>query len=131
MMGRTHLAFGAVAGVHLAASIPALGLPIMAAALLGWASVYGVIPAILFVLMIAYQGVRSGRSTYLVDMAPEDARSTYAALANTAIGVLLLVTGLIGGALSFVGPVAALLGFAVLSAAGGIMALRLREGERG
>ena len=47
------------------------------------------------------------------------------------IGVLLLVTGLIGGALSFVGPVAALLGFAVLSAAGGIMALRLREVERG
>mgnify|MGYP000250541018 CR=1 FL=1 len=34
-MGRTHLAFGAVAGGHLAASIPALGLPIMAAALLG------------------------------------------------------------------------------------------------
>ena len=106
-------------------------LAAVAAALLGWASVYGVIPAILFVLMIAYQGVRSGRSTYLVDMAPEDARSTYAALANTAIGVLLLVTGLIGGALSFVGPVAALLGFAVLSAAGGIMALRLREVERG
>ncbi|WP_282026922.1 metal-dependent hydrolase [Limimaricola cinnabarinus] len=35
MMGRTHLAFGAVAGVHLAGATPALGLPIMAAALLG------------------------------------------------------------------------------------------------
>ena len=35
MMGRTHLALGAVAGVHLAALSPRLGLPIMAAALIG------------------------------------------------------------------------------------------------
>ncbi len=35
MMGRTHLALGAVAGVHLAAATPRLGLPIMAAALIG------------------------------------------------------------------------------------------------
>ncbi len=35
MMGRTHLALGAVAGVQLAAQTPGLGLPIMAAALFG------------------------------------------------------------------------------------------------
>lgn len=35
MMGHTHLALGAVAGVHLAAQSPRLGLPVMAAALLG------------------------------------------------------------------------------------------------
>ncbi|SDF15867.1 metal-dependent hydrolase [Limimaricola pyoseonensis] len=35
MMGRTHLALGAVAGVHLAAAAPGLGLPVAAAALLG------------------------------------------------------------------------------------------------
>lgn len=97
------------------------------AAALGWAQIFGVIPAILFVLMVAYQGVRSGRSTYLVDMSPEDQRSNYAALANTAIGILLLVTGLIGGALSFVGPMAALVGFAALSVLGGLLALKLKE----
>ena len=35
MMGHTHLALGAVAGAHLAAQTPRLGLPIMAAALFG------------------------------------------------------------------------------------------------
>ena len=103
----------------------------VAASALGWAETFGVIPAILFGLMIAYQGVRSGRSTYLVDMAPADSRSSYAALANTAIGVLLLVTGVLGGALSFVGPMAALLGFAALSALGGALALGLNEVEHG
>ncbi len=99
------------------------------ASVAGWTGQIWVIPVILFALMIAYQGVRSGRGIYLVDMAPEDGRSAYAALANTLIGGLLLVTGLIGGALSFVGPVAALAGFALLSFAGGALALGLKEVE--
>lgn len=89
-----------------------------------------VIPAILFALMLAYHGVRQGRSTYLVDMSPQDERSTYAALANTVIGVLLLISGALGGGLSLLGPVAALTGFAALSAIGGVLALGLHEVER-
>ncbi len=89
-----------------------------------------VIPALLFGLMIAYHGVRQGRSTYLVDMAPEDARSSYAALANTLIGTLLLLTGAVGGALAVIGPVAALTGFAVLAILGAGLALGLDEVER-
>lgn len=50
------------------------------------------LPALLFVLMIAYQGVRLGRSTHLVDMANEDTRATYTALSNTIIGLFLLVS---------------------------------------
>lgn len=53
----------------------------------------GVIPVLLFGLMIAYQGVRQGRSTHLVDMADEDNRAHYTALSNTIVGIVLLVAG--------------------------------------
>ncbi|SHG96163.1 MFS transporter [Marivita hallyeonensis] len=97
------------------------------AQLSGWADTPWVIPVILFFFMLSYQGVRSARSVYLVDMSPEDARSNYAALANTAIGILLLATGAFGGLLALAGPVASLIGFAVLSVAGGMLALKLDE----
>lgn len=103
----------------------------VAAELSGWAGTAWVIPAILFFFMLSYQGVRSARSVYLVDMSPEDARSSYAALANTAIGVLLIVTGAFGGLLAMAGPVVALTGFAILSLIGGLLALRLDEVEAG
>ncbi|MCK0149138.1 MFS transporter [Marivita sp. S6314] len=93
----------------------------------GWAQTAWVIPALLFFFMLSYQGVRSARSVYLVDMSPKDARSTYAALANTAIGTLLLVTGALGGLLALAGPMASLIAFAALSLAGGVLALRLDE----
>jgi len=105
------------------------GLAVLAETI-GWSETAWVIPVILFFFMLSYQGVRSARSVYLVDMSPEDARSSYAALANTAIGVLLLVTGAFGGALALAGPVASLTGFAVLSVIGGILALRLDEQEK-
>ncbi len=106
------------------------GLAVLAE-LSGWSARVWVVPVILFFFMLSYQGVRAARSVYLVDMAPEASRAQYAALANTAIGVLLLVTGAIGGALAMAGPVAALAGFAVLSGLGGLLALRLDEVETG
>ncbi|WP_417722269.1 MFS transporter [Salipiger sp.] len=102
-----------------------------AAGMFGLAATPWVAPVILFILMVAYHGVREGRSTYLVDMAPETARARYAALANTLIGGLLLLTGALGGALAAFGPVAALAGFAALSLVGALLALRLDEVERG
>ncbi|MFP7571195.1 MFS transporter [Marivita sp. S2033] len=102
----------------------------VAAEVVGWAKSVWVIPLILFFFMLSYQGVRSARSVYLVDMSPGDARSSYAALANTAIGVLLLLTGALGGVLALVGPVASLIGFAALSLVGGLLALRLNEVEQ-
>lgn len=89
------------------------------------------IPAVLFGLMIAYHGVRQARSIYLVDMSPEGERASYAALANTVIGGLLLLVGALGGLLSSLGPVVALSGFALLSLCGGWLALGLDEVERG
>ncbi|UMA63759.1 MFS transporter [Roseivivax marinus] len=96
---------------------------------MGWTDGVVIAPLILFVMQIAYQGVREGRGTYLVDMAPADKRSTYAALANTSIGVLLLVAGAFGGALSAGGAVWALAGFAVLSCVGALIAVGLNEVE--
>jgi|TARA_R110002033_G_scaffold787_6_gene7216 hypothetical protein len=52
------------------------------------------LPLLLFGLMIAYQGVRLGRATHLVDMADADSRAAYTALSNTVIGILLLAGGL-------------------------------------
>ncbi len=51
------------------------------------------LPLVLFVLMIAYQGVRLGRSTHLVDMASQENRAAYTALSNTIIGTLLILGG--------------------------------------
>ena len=97
----------------------------------GIANAVWVGPAVLFLLMISYHGVRQARSTYLVDMAPEDSRGSYAAVANTLIGSILLLTGLFGGALSVISAAWALAGFAVMAAAGGALALTLREVEAG
>lgn len=54
------------------------------------------LPALLFVLMIAHQGVRLGRSVHVVDMADRDNRATYTALSNSVVGVILLAGGIFG-----------------------------------
>ena len=66
---------------------------LLAAHWLGWAETPGVIPIMLFGLMIAYHGVRQGRSTHLVDMAGPDKRASYTALSNTIVGVVLIGAG--------------------------------------
>ncbi|MEX2280591.1 MAG: MFS transporter [Acidimicrobiia bacterium] len=51
---------------------------------------------LLFLVVLAYQGVRLGRSTHLVDMARQDQRAVYTAVSNTVVGVVLLLTGAFG-----------------------------------
>jgi len=86
-------------------------------------------PGVLFILMIAYHGVRQGRSTYLVDMAPKDNRAAYAAVSNTVIGLLLLLAGVLGGGAALIGPQATLMLFAVMAAAAAVAAHWLPEVE--
>ena len=102
-------------------------LAAMAAQVIGLAQGPGVIPAILFVLMLAYHGVRQARSVYLVDISDPELRAQNAAIANIAIGGILLLAGVIGGGLSFIGPLGALAGFAAMALAGGAFALTLRR----
>lgn len=54
------------------------------------------LPVLLFVLMIAHQGVRLGRSVHVVDMADRDNRATYTAISNSVVGLILLVGGVFG-----------------------------------
>lgn len=115
-----------------------MGSAVGAAALLGlagaislwmsaWSGQAAILAALLFALMICYQGVRLGRSTHLVDMADEDVRGAYTAISNTAIGLLLLVGGLFGILADIVGIAPILMIMAVLCAAAGLLAIGLDE----
>jgi hypothetical protein len=84
-------------------------------------------PGLLFVLMIAYQGVRLGRSTHLVDMADEDTRATYTALSNTTIGIVLIAGSGFGLLATLTGPATVLLIFSAMSALAAVTALGLNE----
>ena len=75
-----------------------------------------VLPPLLFVLMIAYQGVRLGRSTHLVDMATQETRAAFTALSNTIIGVVLLAGGGFGLLASIAGPASVLAVMAAMCA---------------
>jgi len=97
------------------------------AAMSGWLANLFLLPALLFVLMISYQGVRLGRSTHLVDMATEDTRAAYTALSNTVIGVLLLVGGVFGAIASLAGVPATLFTMAAMCALAVPAALGLNE----
>ncbi|MGJ8588160.1 MAG: MFS transporter [Yoonia sp.] len=68
--------------------------------LAGLSTATGVIPVMLFGIMIAYHGVRQGRSTHLVDMADPDLRASYTAVSNTIVGVVLLTAGALFAALA-------------------------------
>jgi hypothetical protein len=85
------------------------------------------LPLCLFVLMLAYQGVRLGRSTHLVDMANVDTRAAYTALSNTIIGLVLIAGSGFGLVAHFFGPITALSLMAAMSAAAAALALRLDE----
>lgn len=114
-------AAGAIAAVVLGATgAAALALP-------GGGALAGYLPVALFVLMIAYQGVRLGRSTHIVDMADEDRRATYTALSNTIIGVVLIAGSLFGIIAELAGVPALLVCFAAMCLAAALMALGLDE----
>ncbi len=107
------------------AMVGAVALSVMGLATQIWA-----MPLVLFILMIAYHGVRQGRSTYLVDTSPADKRAAYAAVTNTVIGVLLLAAGVVGGGAALVGPNATLVLFALMAGAAAVFAYGLDEVER-
>ncbi|MEO0652112.1 MAG: MFS transporter, partial [Planctomycetota bacterium] len=67
-----------------------------------------VLALLLFGLQIAYQGVRLGRSTHIVDMATPETRAAYTALSNTLVGLLLVGAGLFGLVAEAAGPSAVL-----------------------
>jgi hypothetical protein len=75
-------------------------------------------PAAYLLLALAHTGARLGRKTYVVDLAEGNQRTEYVAVSNTAMGILLLVTGALTSAVALLGAEAALLVLAALGYAG-------------
>lgn len=84
-----------------------------------------------FALTLMHTGVRIGRKTYLVDMAQGDQRTTYTAVSNSVIGVVLLIVGGISSLLAIVHIFWALLFLAVLGLIGVFAGSRLPDVSRG
>ena len=104
----------------------AMALTLVFAAL-GLSATLWAMPLALFGLMIAHQGVRLGRTTYLVDMVGPDLRAVYTAISNTVIGVILLASGVFGALAALAGAGATLGLFAGMAAAGALVAYGLKE----
>ena len=84
-----------------------------------------------FLLALTHTGVRVARKTYVVDMATGDTRTDYVAVANTTMGVLLLIAGGLSSSLAQFGTDVALLFLAVLGLAGVLVARSLPEVSEG
>lgn len=84
-----------------------------------------------FLLTLTHTGVRVGRKTYIVDLAEGDQRTTYVAVSNSAMGLVLLVVGALSSALATLGVTWALLFLAGLGLLGVVASTRLPEVSRG
>lgn len=113
----------AVASVVIAAFLLLLLLP---AARDGW----WLYPVTYLLLALTHTAVRVARKTYVVDMAEGDQRTEYVAVANSAMGVLLLAAGVVSGALALLGPEAALVFLGLLGLAGVAVSRTLPEVSR-
>ena len=78
-------------------------------------------------LTLMHTGVRVGRKTYLVDMAEGDQRTTYVAVSNTVLGVVLLLVGALSSLLATWHISAALIFLAVIGLSGLMAGQKLPE----
>lgn len=122
---RTTMALGSgIAGVL---GVVLLGLLSFWPAAMQGVAPYGVA---LLVLGVGHAGVRNGRQTQILDIAPGDAKSAYVAVGNTVIGVLILAVGAIVGGLAAFSLEAALLALSLAALAGAAVAFGLRNAQR-
>lgn len=87
-------------------------------------------PVVYLTLALTHVAVRVARKTYVVDLAGGNRRTDYVAVSNTAMGVLLLITGAVSSALAQLGPEAALLFLAALGLVGVFAARKLPDVHR-
>ena len=92
-----------------------------------WLHAIYTLPIMLFVLMVAYQGVRLGRATHLVDMATTETRADYTAVSNTIIGLLLLLGSAFGWIAEILGLAWVFGLFLAMSLLAAVSALQLNE----
>lgn len=84
-------------------------------------------PLAFFTLGLAHTGVRLGRKTYLVDMADGNQRTDFVAVSNTAMGLLLLIIGLLGAVLATISIPLTLAVIASAGLAGSLLSLRWKK----
>ncbi|TCS41614.1 MFS transporter [Reinekea marinisedimentorum] len=82
-----------------------------------------------FLVCIAHDGIRVGRKTYLVDIAEGDRRTSYVAVSNTVIGLMLLAMSVFGLLTQVISMSALVLLFAFIALAGVWLARHLPETE--
>ncbi|KRE38301.1 hypothetical protein ASG73_04920 [Janibacter sp. Soil728] len=92
---------------------------------------YAIFVSSYFLVTMLHTAVRVGRKTYVIDMAEGDRRTTYVAVSNSAMGVILLVVGAISSVIAGFGIVWALLFLAALGVLGVVSSTRLPEVSRG
>lgn len=81
-----------------------------------------------FLVALVHTGVRVARKTYVVDIAEGDLRTTYVAVSNTAMGIILLVVGALSAAIAgATSAIGALLFLAAMGIVGVLLGLRLPE----
>ncbi len=108
------------------------GLALAVGAAFGWSGIPllhsgPALATVLFVLMVAYQGVRLGRSTHIVDMAGPETRAAYTALSNTILGILLMLGGGFGLLAQWGGETVVLAVFSVMCWMASVAAAGLHE----
>ncbi len=86
-----------------------------------------VMPLGFFIVNLAHTAVRVSRKTYLVDMAEGDRRTLITGVANTVMGIVLLLVGGLSSLISLFGTQAALLFLAVIGYAGVVGAATLDD----
>jgi MFS family permease len=84
-------------------------------------------PLAYLLLSVAHGGVRVGRKTYVVDLAQGNKRTDYVSVSNSVIGVVLLVTGVIGALASVLGPAGVIAVLSMMGLAGVMLASGLPE----
>ncbi len=117
-----------VAGAAAALLVLALALWVGIGDGLG-GSAHWLLPLSFLLLSLAHEGIRIGRKTYIVNIAPDDRRSGYVATSNAAIGAVLL---LVGGLSALFAPLSipwSLAGLGTLALAGAWLGIELPEAE--
>ncbi|RQW64568.1 MFS transporter [Vibrio viridaestus] len=90
-------------------------------------SAFWLLPVLYFLVCIAHDGVRVGRKTYLVDLSEGNKRTSYVAVSNTVIGVMLLIMSSIGLLAEVISLEALVLVFSGITIIGVLMATSLPD----
>jgi MFS family permease len=83
-----------------------------------------------FIFTVAHRGIRIARKTYILDLAAGDKRTSYVAVANSIIGLILLLSGLLGSLSAILKPSEMIFVFSCIACVGIILSGYLPEVQK-